>query len=168
LYFPALGRQWAHQASHAVVEGQRAGAFAFCPPQWGNQSKGQERNTRPLHDESSNKPTGRDYRQCYLNIVARRGKAVCCCYRTLGRPVQPYWPYCTLRHNLELAYHCAQGKCAMSEEPILETALRVLSCYIGTRNAIPDPGDIALLHEAAEIPGNEAKPDVLCCLHHSA
>jgi hypothetical protein len=49
----------------------------------------------------------------------------------------------------------------MSGEPILETALRVLSCYVGTRKAMPDPGDIALLHEAAEITGIEAKPDVL-------
>jgi hypothetical protein len=49
----------------------------------------------------------------------------------------------------------------MSEESILETALRVLKCYVGTGKATPDPGDIALLHEAAEIPGNEAEPDAL-------
>lgn len=49
----------------------------------------------------------------------------------------------------------------MSEEPILEIALRVLSCYIETGNRMPDPEDIFLLNRAADIPGSEMKPDIL-------
>jgi hypothetical protein len=66
-----------------------------------------------------------------------------------------------LPYHLDWHIIAAKVEGAMSDEPILETALRVLSWYIGTGNARPDPGDIALLHKAAEITGNQAKTDAI-------